>query len=149
MTDQYHLQRFVSAQNTDATFDRALAELRRGRKTSHWMWFVFPQFAGLGDSAMSQKFAISSLSEAQAYWRHPVLGPRLKETAEVTLAANADRPADIFGSIDAQKLQSSATLFRLAIPEEPIFGQLLDRYYAGAGDQRTEQLLRAGPPRNA
>ncbi|MCW2538450.1 MAG: hypothetical protein JWN95_175 [Frankiales bacterium] len=144
MNDPYDLDRFVAAQNAGATFDGALAELRRGRKTSHWVWFVFPQIAGLGYSAMSQKYAISSIAEAQAYWRHPVLGPRLKLSADAVLGADAASAEDIFGGIDAQKLRSSATLFQQAVPEEPVFGQLLDRYYAGAGDEQTKKLMGAG-----
>ena len=109
--DPYRLQRFVAAQDAGATFGRAVAELRSGRKVSHWMWFVFPQIAGLGRSATAQEFAISSLGEARAYLRHPVLGPRLAESARV-LTEVAGRSADqIFGSLDAQKLRSSMTLF--------------------------------------
>src|SRR5215469_10683092 len=100
MDDPYELSRFVAAQ--DPVFDQVLTELRRGRKTSHWMWFVFPQIAGLGLSAMSQRYAIVDLDEAQAYLRHPVLGPRLVECAQAVLDADAPSPQDILGAVDAQ-----------------------------------------------
>src|ERR1700758_3781910 len=109
--DQYNLERFVAAQDAGETFGMAIAELRQGRKTSHWMWFVFPQIAGLGMSPTSQRYAISSLDEARAYLEHPVLGPRLVECASI-VASNDDATAEqIFGGIDAQKLRSSMTLF--------------------------------------
>lgn len=141
MDDHYDLERFVTAQNTGGTYDRAVAELRRGLKTSHWMWFVFPQIAGLGQSPTSVKFAISSLAEAQAYLRHPVLGPRLIEAATILAATEGKTARDIFGGIDAQKLQSSVTLFGRAAPEELIFGQILDRFFGGAADPGTERRL--------
>src|SRR5689334_17279176 len=109
MSDTHDLERFVQAQDRGGTFDAALSELRRGRKTSHWMWFVFPQIAGLGRSPTARAYAISSLDEARAYLAHPVLGPRLVQSAEV-LAGLQDRSArDIFGDIDAMKLRSSMT----------------------------------------
>src|SRR5712691_7274926 len=111
MHDPYNLERFVAAQNAGGTYDRAVEELRRGRKTSHWMWFVFPQIAGLGQSAMSREFAISSLQEARAYLRHPLLGPRLIDCAGIVVAAPAQTAEQIFGGIDTQKLYSSMTLF--------------------------------------
>src|SRR4051812_12316203 len=108
--DDDRLQRFVQAQDADGTYDRAVAELRRGRKVSHWMWFVFPQVAGLGLSAMSRRYAIDSVAEAQAYLRHPVLGRRLRECALI-LAGHDDASAEqILGEVDARKLQSSMTL---------------------------------------
>jgi uncharacterized protein (DUF1810 family) len=138
MDDPYQLSRFVAAQ--DPVFDRVVAELRRGRKTSHWMWFVFPQIAGLGRSEMSQKYAISSLDEARAYLEHPVLGPRLVECASIVASQNV--PAEvIFGGVDALKLQSSMTLFHVAEPEEPAFGRVLDRFFEGAADVETERRL--------
>jgi uncharacterized protein (DUF1810 family) len=137
MTDG--LDRFINAQ--DGVYDRALDELRRGRKTSHWMWFVFPQIAGLGSSATSQRYAISSLDEASAYLAHPVLGARLRECAAV-VAATPDRSAEqIFGGVDAQKLHSSMTLFHRAAPDEPVFAQVLDRYFAGTADPATDERL--------
>jgi uncharacterized protein (DUF1810 family) len=139
--DDAGLERFVQAQDEGLTFDRALAELRRGRKTSHWMWFVFPQIAGLGQSPMSQRFAISSLAEARAYLRHPVLGRRLIECARI-LAERQDRSAQqIFGEVDARKLQSSMTLFARAAPEQAVFTDVLDRYFAGTPDAATDDRL--------
>jgi len=141
MNDPYDLERFVSAQDADGTFDRAQAELRRGQKTSHWMWFVFPQIAGLGQSPTSRKFAISSLEEAKAYLQHPVLGPRLLQCAGI-IAANAGRSAEqTVGGIDAQKLHSSMTLFSHAAPGEPLFEQVLNQYFAGTADAATEQRI--------
>jgi uncharacterized protein (DUF1810 family) len=139
--DPFDLQRFVRAQDEGGTYARAVAELRRGSKASHWMWFVFPQIAGLGQSAISRRYAISSLAEARAYADHPVLGPRLAECAGV-VAALAGRTADeIFGGIDALKLRSSMTLFLHAAPAEPVFGQVLDRYFGAVPDPATERLI--------
>lgn len=139
--DPHDLQRFVDAQNRGGTYERALAELRAGRKASHWMWFVFPQLAGLGTSAMARTYAIASLAEAEAYIGHPVLGARLRESARA-LAAHGDRSAaEILGEIDAVKLRSSMTLFARAAPAEPAFRQVLDRFYGGASDPETERLL--------
>src|SRR5215208_4628334 len=106
MNDPHNLERFVTAQNADNTYDHAVEELRRGRKTSHWMWFVFPQIAGLGQSHMSRTYAISSLAEASAYLRHPVLGPRLRECAAIVAGSPVRTALEIFGGIDTQKLQS-------------------------------------------
>jgi uncharacterized protein (DUF1810 family) len=135
----FDLQRFTDAQ--DGTFEHATAELRRGRKTSHWMWFVFPQIAGLGRSDTSRRYAISSLAEARAYLAHPVLGRRLVECASI-LVALPDRTAEqIFGGIDAQKLRSSMTLFLRADPDEPVFGQVLGQYFGGIADLATEERI--------
>lgn len=134
----YDLERFVEAQ--DGVYEYALDELRRGRKTRHWMWYVFPQVAGLGHSAMSQRYAIGSIDEARAYLAHPVLGARLRECAAVVAAAPAGAEA-IFGGIDAVKLRSSMTLFARADPDEPAFQAVLDRHFAGAADPRTDELL--------
>ena len=136
-SDPYGLDRFVTAQDEGGTYARALAELRRGRKTSHWMWFVFPQIAGLGMSPTSQHFAVRSVDEARAYLAHPVLGPRLRESCAAVLEHSARPAAEILGGIDAVKLQSSATLFELADPDEPLFAAVLDAFYAGARDERT------------
>jgi uncharacterized protein (DUF1810 family) len=136
--DPYELSRFVSAQAK--TYDRALAELRAGRKRSHWMWFVFPQVAGLGHSSMAQRYAIGSLAEARAYLAHPVLGPRLREIAAVVAALPAGA-RDIFGSPDDMKLRSSMTLFRRAAPDEAVFQAVLDRHFDGSSDWMTEQIL--------
>jgi uncharacterized protein (DUF1810 family) len=138
MTDRFHLQRFVEAQDAGGTYERALAELRAGHKRTHWMWFVFPQLAGLGRSPTAQHYAIGSLDEARAYLEHPLLGPRLRASAQALLAAPADRTAhDILGATDALKLRSSMTLFARAAPDEPLFQHVLDRYYDGAGDPAT------------
>jgi uncharacterized protein (DUF1810 family) len=139
--DQYDLERFVVAQDAGQTYERAIAELRQGRKTSHWMWFVFPQIAGLGHSPTSRMYAISSLAEARAYLAHPVLGPRLAECAEVVCGVEDRSAEQIFGSIDAQKLRSSATLFALADPTTQVFQRLLDQYFHGVADPATEALI--------
>lgn len=141
MQDSDDLERFVEAQDAGGTYSRAVAELRRGHKTSHWMWFVFPQIAGLGQSPTSRRFAISSLAEARAYLRHPVLGARLLECAAM-LARQQDRSArQIFGDVDARKLHSSMTLFARAAPEEAVFTQVLEQYFGGAPDPATELRL--------
>ena len=135
------LERFVQAQDAGGTYEQALRELRAGWKTSHWMWFVFPQVAGLGRSATAQAYAIASLQEARDYLAHPVLGPRLRECTEAVLT-HTDRTADqIFGGIDALKLRSSMTLFARADPAEPAFAAVLDAFYGGEADERTEQIL--------
>lgn len=128
------LQRFLDAQDGGGTYARALAELRAGRKVSHWMWFVFPQRAGLGQSAMSREYAIDSAEEARAYVEHPVLGPRLVESAEALLAHEDKTAEEIMGGIDAVKLRSSMTLFARAAPERPVFERVLDRYFEGTAD---------------
>jgi uncharacterized protein (DUF1810 family) len=136
------LERFVAAQ--EHAYDGVIAELRRGRKTSHWMWFVFPQLAGLGRSEMSRYYAITSLDEARAYLDHPVLGARLREYANVLLEVPAGRSAeDVFGSVDGVKLRSSMTLFHRAAPDDSLFVQVLDRYFAGVADPATDALLRS------
>jgi uncharacterized protein (DUF1810 family) len=147
MDDRYDLERFTAAQDAAGTYQRAVAELRAGRKASHWMWFVFPQIAGLGQSAISRRYAISSLDEARAYLRHPVLGPRLAECARLVAGQAPGRTAEqIFGGIDAMKLRSSMTLFARAEPSEPVFAQVLDLFFGGVRDDATERLL-AGPLR--
>jgi uncharacterized protein (DUF1810 family) len=143
--DRFELARFLDAQDAGGTYDRALAELRRGRTTSHWMWFVFPQLAGLGRSAMSRRYAIASLEEARASLEHPVLGARLVECARVVAAGPPGAEA-IFGDVDAQKLQSSATLFLRAAPDQPVFAEVLDRHFAGVPDGATDELLRGLHP---
>ena len=141
MSDPYVLQRFVDAQDRGGTYDRALAELRDGRKTSHWMWFVFPQIAGLGSSPMAQRYAISSLEEARAYLAHPVLGDRLRESARALTGLDTRSPDEVLGGIDAMKLRSSMTLFARAAPDEPLFAQVLDQYFGGAADDATDARL--------
>jgi uncharacterized protein (DUF1810 family) len=142
--DAHDLERFVSAQDAGGTYQQALAELRRGRKTSHWMWFVFPQIAGLGSSAMSRTYAIGSLEEARAYLEHPVLGPRLLECAATVADSAAGTAQQIFGGIDTHKLRSSMTLFLRADPGQPVFQRVLDRYFDGQADAATDQRLQAG-----
>jgi uncharacterized protein (DUF1810 family) len=141
-SDSYRLARFVAAQDQDATYERAVQELRSGRKTSHWMWFVFPQIAGLGLSAMSQEYAITSLAEAREYLEHPLLGPRLLECAEIVASISGRSAAQIFGSVDGQKLQSSMTLFASVDPGHPVFARILDVYFSGRPDAATEEILR-------
>jgi uncharacterized protein (DUF1810 family) len=139
--DPFDLQRFVRAQDEGGTYERALAELRRGAKVSHWMWFVFPQIAGLGQSSISRRYAISSVAEARAYLDHPVLGPRLADCAGVVAVLTARTAEQIFGGIDAVKLRSSMTLFLHAGPQQPAFRQVLDRYFGGVADPATERLI--------
>jgi uncharacterized protein (DUF1810 family) len=141
MDDPYDLNRFVTAQDSGGTYDQAVAELRRGRKASHWMWFVFPQVAGLGQTPTSRWFAISSLDEARAYLAHPVLGPRLLECAGIVAQAGGRTAEQIFGGIDALKLRSSATLFLRAAPDEPVFAEVLERFFGGEPDAATDRLL--------
>jgi uncharacterized protein (DUF1810 family) len=139
MDDPYQLSRFVAAQ--DGVYEHVVAELRQGSKTSHWMWFVFPQIEGLGRSATSQRYAIGSLEEARAYLQHPVLGPRLTECAELLLADTEHTAERIFGPVDAVKLRSSMTLFSHAEPDERVFARVLDRYFAGTEDAETLRRL--------
>lgn len=145
MDDRYDLERFVSAQDASGTYEQALAELRRGRKRTHWMWFVFPQLAGLGRSPMAERYAIGSLAEARAYLAHPVLGPRLLECTRAVLDSGTGSAAAsaeaIFGGIDAMKLRSSMTLFLRADPSHPQFEAVLDVFFDGAPDAATDRLL--------
>jgi uncharacterized protein (DUF1810 family) len=139
VTDPYDLQRFVDAQSQ--TYAQALSELRAGQKRTHWMWFVFPQIAGLGRSGMAQRFAISGLEEARAYLGHPLLGRRLVESARALTDLDTVDPVHVFGPLDAQKLQSSMTLFARAAPDEPVFREVLDHYFAGDEDEGTTGRL--------
>jgi uncharacterized protein (DUF1810 family) len=139
--NQDGLERFVRAQDQGGTYGAALAELRRGRKVGHWMWFVFPQLAGLGRSSTARHYAIASLAEAQAYLAHPVLGARLLEVSRVVADLAGVSAEDVFGSIDAVKLRSSMTLFARAAPQEPVFGAVLERYFDGQPDVATLVLL--------
>jgi uncharacterized protein (DUF1810 family) len=132
----------VHAQDRGGTYERAQSELRAGRKTSHWMWFVFPQIAGLGRSAIAQEFAIASLADAKAYLAHPVLGPRLVACAEILTTLTGRTAEDIFGSVDAMKLRSSMTLFARAAPDNPVFADVLRQYFGGSPDELTDRLLR-------
>lgn len=156
--DPFNLERFIAAQS--GTYEDAVSELRRGQKTSHWMWFIFPQIAGLGQSATSRRYAITSLAEAEAYLEHPLLGPRLRECASI-LAGVSRTAEQIFGATDAQKLRSSMTLFERAEIEQAqsqqaqsqqgelqqadrsqsVFRQVLDRYFGGTSDAATVERL--------
>ena len=146
MGDHFDLQRFVVAQDAAGTYDSALGELRAGRKTGHWMWFVLPQLAGLGRSSTARHYALSGAEEARAYLAHPVLGPRLRECARVLAGLPTDDPVVVLGSIDAQKLRSSMTLFAVIAPDEPLFTAVLDRWYGGRSDSATRELLDGAAP---
>ncbi|MDT0276625.1 DUF1810 domain-containing protein [Blastococcus goldschmidtiae] len=139
MSDAFDLQRFVDAQRD--SYDTALAELHSGSKRSHWMWFVFPQIAGLGHSATAQHFAISGLDEAHAYLAHPVLGPRLIECTQALVDLDGTDAVAVLGPVDAQKLRSSMTLFAHTDPGQPLFRAVLDRYFAGRDDEATTSRL--------
>ncbi len=141
--DPYDLERFVCAQEGD--YERALAEIRAGRKKSHWMWYIFPQIQGLGFSAMSQRYAIKSLAEARAYLNHPILGPRLMACAEALLSLEDRSSDEIFGYPDDMKLRSCATLFAAISPSGSVFHRLLDRYFQGEPDPATLRLLSVKP----
>jgi uncharacterized protein (DUF1810 family) len=137
--DRFDLDRFVRAQQ--GVHDVALDELRRGRKTSHWMWFVFPQLLGLGRSSTAQHYGVDGLAEARAYLAHPVLGPRLVTAAEVAAAAPARSVDALLGGVDAMKLRSSMTLFVRAAADPTPFRAVLDRWFAGSEDPVTVRLL--------
>ena len=137
--DPYRLSRFLAAQ--EDSYERALAEMARGRKATHWMWFIFPQLAGLGRSDMAQRYAIGSLDEARAYLAHPILGARYRACVAVLQDLGATTAEEVFGAIDAVKLCSSLSLFALADPGEPLFAAALARWFAGKRDPRTLELL--------
>ncbi|MBP6564668.1 MAG: DUF1810 domain-containing protein [Burkholderiales bacterium] len=141
--DPHDLRRFSEAQ--EGVYETALSELRNGRKRSHWMWYVFPQCAGLGTSVTSRRFAIGSVAEAEAYLAHPLLGPRLVECADAVLAVAGRSAHEIFGSPDDLKLQSSATLFASVSPPGSVFERLLDKYFAGERDDATLRLIGRAP----
>jgi uncharacterized protein (DUF1810 family) len=141
--DPYALERFVEAQ--EEVYEQALAEIRGGRKETHWMWYIFPQLEGLGFSGMARHYAIRTVGEAEAYLRHPVLGPRLVGCVEALLGVQGRTASDIFGSPDDVKLRSCATLFDFVSPTGSVFEQLLDRYFHGERDRRTLQLLGRTP----
>jgi len=144
MDDPHDLQRFVTAQAP--VYDQVRGELRRGRKASHWMWFVFPQIAGLGHSAMARRYAIASLDEARAYLDHPALGPRLREAAALVTAVEGKSLNAILGSPDDLKFHSSMTLFALASGNEAVFTQALAKYFAGQPDPATATIVGISPP---
>jgi uncharacterized protein (DUF1810 family) len=135
MADPFDLERFVEAQAP--VYDQVCRELKAGRKQSHWMWFIFPQIAGLGQSPMSIRFAIASLDEAKAYLAHPILGARLRESAQLALDVEGRTARDIFGPIDEMKFRSSLTLFALAASDEDVFRRCIDKYFAGSPDPAT------------
>ncbi len=136
-----NVERFALAQEDRGIFTQALAELRAGRKTSHWMWFIFPQVAGLGRSAVARNYAVSGLEEARAYLDHPVLGPRLRQCCEAVLAIEDATAEEVFGSVDAMKLRSSMTLFARAAPEDDLFTEVLEKFFGGRADATTDELL--------
>ena len=138
-SDPFDLERFVEAQ--DATYSAALAEIRRGRKASHWMWFVFPQVRGLGFSEMSQRYAIQGLSEAKAYLAHPVLGQRYRECVAALQDLPPTSALQVFGDVDAAKLRSSLSLFLSATPDERLLVAALDRWFSGVHDPKTVAQL--------
>ncbi len=140
MQDPFNLDRFVAAQA--AVFPQVLAELRAGEKRSHWIWFIFPQMKGLGYSAHSFHYGIGSLEEAAAYWRHPVLGPRLEQCARLVIAVEKRPIHRILGSPDDLKFRSSMTLFSRAAPENPVFQEALKKYFNGEPDALTLEMLR-------
>lgn len=137
--DLCDLNRFVKAQDDD--YEQALSEVKSGRKSSHWMWYIFPQFDGLGFSTTSRRYSIKSVAEAEAYLSHPILGPRLTECAEATLSVEGRSAYEIFGSPDDMKLRSCATLFAYVLPAGSVFDRLLDKYFQGERDGKTLRLL--------
>lgn len=137
--DPYDLARFVQAQEDD--YQQALSEIRAGQKRTHWMWYIFPQYDGLGFSSMARRYAIKSLAEAEAYLHHPTLGPRLVECSEATISVEGRSAEEIFGSPDDLKLRSCATLFARVSPPGSVFDRLLNKYFRGVPDQRTLQLM--------
>jgi len=139
--DPHDLARFVQAQ--EHHYAQAISEIRSGRKRSHWMWYIFPQFDGLGSSAMSRRYGIKSVGEAEAYLRHPILGPRLLESCEAALAVEGRSALEVFGSPDDVKLQSCATLFACISPAGSAFERLLERYFGGERDANTVRLLQS------
>jgi len=141
-TDRFNLDRFVSAQ--EGTYARVLTELKRGYKTSHWMWFIFPQVAGLGSSEMSRRYAIESIEEAQAYLAHPLLGARYRESTAIVQDLVGTTAEAVFRSVDAAKLLSSLTLFAEAAPDDPLFAAAIQRWFQGNKDRLTVDILYAG-----
>lgn len=133
------LSRFLQAQ--EGSYDTALREIRAGRKRSHWMWFIFPQIRGLGASSTAQYYAIRDLDEAREYINHPVLGPRLIGISEALLALDESDAGAVMGYPDDLKLRSCMTLFQFAAPQQPVFGKVLDKFYGGKPDRRTEEIL--------
>lgn len=141
--DEFDLDRFIDAQRDHDSYATALAELRTGRKRSHWIWYIFPQLKGLGSSWAADHYGISGLAEARAYAAHPVLGPRLSECIAAVLAHRGTSASDILGSLDALKFRSCLTLFFIAAPQEPVFAEALEVFFAGGPDVRTMEILEA------
>jgi uncharacterized protein (DUF1810 family) len=139
--DAFNLKRFVDAQ--EPVFPEVLLELERGHKRTHWMWFVFPQLAALGRSSTAKHFGLHSLEEARAYWMHPLLGPRLHQCCETLMKVEGRSAHEVFGSPDDLKLCSCLTLFEIAVPDEPVFAQCLEKYYRGRRDELTQALCRS------
>jgi uncharacterized protein (DUF1810 family) len=137
--DPYDLNRFLNAQAS--SYEQALSEIQSGRKYSHWMWYIFPQYDGLGFSPTSKRYAIKSIAEAEAYVKHPVLGPRLVACAEAALAVEGRTALEVFGSPDDMKLRSCATLFARVSPADSVFERLLSKYFLGQPDEKTLSLL--------
>jgi uncharacterized protein (DUF1810 family) len=135
----FDLDRFVAAQ--EGVYEGALRELRAGRKTGHWIWFIFPQLVGLGRSETSRFYGIKSIEEARAFVAHPTVGARLLECVGAVLGTSGATADQIFGSLDAMKVRSSMTLFHRAAPDEPLFEQVLERFYRGVADEATDALL--------
>lgn len=143
---QFELTRFLEAQNAGGIFAQAVAELHSGRKATHWMWFVFPQIAGLGRSATARYYAIASLEEAKAYLGHDVLGSRLLECSAIVASHRQRTAAEIFGSVDALKLHSSMTLFLRADPQQAVIASVLEKFFSGSPDPATDALLNSNSP---
>jgi uncharacterized protein (DUF1810 family) len=139
MTGNSDLKRFLEAQERD--YEKALAEIKNGRKSSHWMWYIFPQIAGLGFSSTSQYYAIKDIKEAQAYLNHPVLGERLVENTRLLLALETNSARQVFGNPDDLKLHSSLTLFAAVKDSNPVFQQALDKFFQGKPDSQTTTIL--------
>ncbi|MEO6316438.1 MAG: DUF1810 domain-containing protein [Chitinophagaceae bacterium] len=139
MQDGFNLQRFVDAHRR--SYDTALAEIRKGKKTSHWMWWIFPQLAGLGSSHTSKQYAIRGLQEAAAFLHHPILGPNLLRISNALLQLETNHPTAVFATPDDMKLQSSITLFALVPETNPVFQQVLDKFFKGAIDQQTLKMI--------
>ena len=137
--DPHDMKRFLQAQEDD--YQMALSEIRSGRKRSHWMWYIFPQYEGLGFSTTSRWYSIKSVAEAKAYLNHPLLGQRLTECVEAALSVESRSADEIFGSLDGMKLRSCATLFAYVSPAGSVFDRLLDKYFQGERDSKTLRLL--------
>jgi uncharacterized protein (DUF1810 family) len=141
-SDPYDLKRFLEAQKND--YQRALCEIRSGRKRSHWMWYIFPQYDGLAFSSTSKRYAIKSVAEAEAYLQHPVLGPRLVQCAEAAVGVEGRSASEVFGSPDDMKLRSCATLFAAVSPAGSVFERVLEKFFRGAQDEKTLRLMGVG-----